>query len=818
MLGARWYKVLYDLWGNKTRTSLIVLSIAAGLFALGMIANSYVILATEVDASYQAINPSTTKIQVNQTFDEDMVHSVRRMKGVKDAGGRTNLTLRYRLKKNGAASDTESAADNTTRWRSLHLFSVPDYDDIRVDKLWPQAGAWPPPRKEILLERASLQAIDAQIGDWLVIEVSDQEQRELRIAGTTHDLSVMPATVGKIAYGYVSYDTLEWLGEPQAMNVIHVVVQNRRDLDETRRVLNEIYDKLEKSGYTIPVRQGPASNDSANDMPIGDTLRVILLMLGAIGAFGLVLSAFLVVNTISALVTQQVRQIGILKAVGARAGQIAGMYLGLALVYGLIALCIAVPLGAVGGYALSKTIAGIINYDLTTFYVTPLAFVLQFVLGLLTPVLAALYPVLSALRLSAAEAMRSEGAGKGQYGEGRLDQLLTQVRSGWMLRLFPRPLMLSLRNTFRRKGRLALTLATLTLAGSIFIGVFSLRASLNRTMNDILGMYRYDVRVSFANRQRIERVDQQAQETPGVKGAAQWTSLSVRRIRPDGSEGDNIALLAPPADFDFFVPNITEGRSLQPGDTRALIINSGVLKKEPDIQLGHDVVLKIGGRQYTFHVVGQVLGMGMMPQVYASYDDIARITHDYGQARDFMMLTEQSDPSSQAQAATMLEAVFSQAGQHVNSAQSRTEEYASVSASFDTIIYLALVMAVLLAIVGGLGLTGTLGTNVIERTREIGVMRAIGAADGAVAQVFIVEGIVIGLLSWLFGAVLAIPMGQLFSQAIGQGFVQTSLTNVYSMEGVSLWLAVVLLVSALASFLPARNASRLTVRDVLAYE
>jgi putative ABC transport system permease protein len=87
-----------------------------------------------------------------------------------------------------------------------------------------------------------------------------------------------------------------------------------------------------------------------------------------------------------------------------------------------------------------------------------------------------------------------------------------------------------------------------------------------------------------------------------------------------------------------------------------------------------------------------------------------------------------------------------------------------------------------------------------------------------VSQVFIVEGIVIGLLSWLFGAVLAIPMGQLFSQAIGQGFVQTSLTNVYSMEGVSLWLAVVLLVSALASFLPARNASRLTVRDVLAYE
>ncbi|MCE1254441.1 MAG: FtsX-like permease family protein, partial [Anaerolineae bacterium] len=135
-----------------------------------------------------------------------------------------------------------------------------------------------------------------------------------------------------------------------------------------------------------------------------------------------------------------------------------------------------------------------------------------------------------------------------------------------------------------------------------------------------------------------------------------------------------------------------------------------------------------------------------------------------------------------------------------------------------SIVVLLLSMAMLLALVGGLGLMGTMSINVLERTREIGVLRAIGAPNQGVSQVFIFEGIAIGILSWIFGAILALPMSQGLAQLVGSAMMGTALSYSYSMEGLWLWLVVVIFLSALASFIPARSASSLTVREVLAYE
>ena len=113
---------------------------------------------------------------------------------------------------------------------------------------------------------------------------------------------------------------------------------------------------------------------------------------------------------------------------------------------------------------------------------------------------------------------------------------------------------------------------------------------------------------------------------------------------------------------------------------------------------------------------------------------------------------------------------------------------------------------------------GTMSLNVLERTREIGVMRAIGASDGAILKIVIVEGVLIGLLSWLLGTIMALPLSQLLSDAVGASIFQTPLSYTFSLGGVELWLGTVLVLATLASFWPARNASRVTVRDVLAYE
>jgi len=183
-----------------------------------------------------------------------------------------------------------------------------------------------------------------------------------------------------------------------------------------------------------------------------------------------------------------------------------------------------------------------------------------------------------------------------------------------------------------------------------------------------------------------------------------------------------------------------------------------------------------------------------------------------------MVATEKDDAAFQSQVARTLEERFKRVGLQVAATMTTGQIRASNIFQFNVLFTFLLIMAILLAVVGGLGLMGTMSLNVFERTREIGVMRAIGASDGAVLQNVMVESTIIGVISWLLGAILALPLSKLLSDAIGIAFIQKPLSFTFSTGGVLVWLILAIVVAALASFLPARNASRLTVREVLAYE
>jgi putative ABC transport system permease protein len=132
--------------------------------------------------------------------------------------------------------------------------------------------------------------------------------------------------------------------------------------------------------------------------------------------------------------------------------------------------------------------------------------------------------------------------------------------------------------------------------------------------------------------------------------------------------------------------------------------------------------------------------------------------------------------------------------------------------------YLLLTMALLVAVVGGMGLAGTLSISVIERMREIGIMRATGALTSAIFGIFVGEGISLGVLSWLLVVPLSYPGARLFSAALGLALFQTELEFRYSVPSVVAWLVLVVVLSALSSLWPAWRAARVSVREALAYE
>jgi putative ABC transport system permease protein len=802
MFRARWYKVINDLFGNKTRTLLIVLSMSVGLFAVGIILSARAILSEGLAQSFAAINPSSGTVRTAELFDENFIESVRSMKDVQEADARRQISARVQTK--------------SGEWKNLTVFVVADYDDIRVNKVTSQSGAWPPPEREILIERAALSVIEAQVGDVVLVRFPNDTERKIHIAGTAYDPAQLPAQIDGTPYGYITFDTLEWFGEPYGFNELHVLATHAEDKVWAQQVVNRVKDKAEKSGYTIPL----SMIAEPGQLPMNDVLQGILLLMGLLGVLSLFLSIFLVVNTVSALLTQQKRQIGVMKAVGGSTIQILGMYLVMVLAYGALALLIAIPLGMYGARELSSALAVFFNFEIHSMEVPLQTFIIQVVIGLVLPVLASLVPFISSLRISAAEAMSIYTTSKGRFGKNWVDQLLSGANLWFMRNLSIRSILLSVRNTFRNKGRLTLTLITLTLGSATFISVFNVRASLSSTVEDMIKWFNCDMMLTLDRSYRSDKVQLEARNVPGVTKTDVWIHLPTRLVRSDDSESGMIYMFAPTVGVDSLIvsPTIAEGRWLAPGDDNAVVVPSAFLQDEPDLKLGGDIILKIYGKEYTFKIVGSYVGMAFMPVVYANYDYMTKITNRVGEA-DALMVTMQSHDDAYVNAATSaLEDHFERIGVRVSMIATINNERRDAEVSFDAIVALLLVMAILLALVGGLGLMGTMSINVLERTREIGVLRAIGASNRSVAQVFILEGIVIGLLSWLMGSILAIPMSQGLNQALGQAVMGVPLTYSYSMPGLWLWLVVVIFLSVLASFIPARNASRLTVREVLAYE
>ncbi len=793
MVSPRWRKVIRDLWAHKTRTALVVLSIAVGVFAVGMIANTQVILSRDLAKAHAATNPAHAILYI-QPFDEGLVRTVRNMPEVQDAQGRRSFWVRLKT--------------GPDEWVNFQLQAFADYGDIRINRVWAQSGAWPPQRREVLLERSSLSATKSKVGDTLLIETPNGQKRQLRIAGLVHDLAQVPTAFWGGASGYVTFETLEWLGEPRTYDDLYITVaDNALDKDHIGQVTEQVKDRLERSGWGVYSTEIPEPAKHWAD----DVIQALLLLLGALGSLSLLLSGFLVVNIITALMAQQVRQIGIMKAIGARRRQIMAMYLVTVLTFGMLALLAAVPLGALGARALIGYTASLMNFDIVSSGIPLQVIALQSTVGLFVPLLAALYPVIAGTRITAREAMSEYGLGKGRFGTDPIDRLIEHVRG------LPRPLLLSLRNTFRRKGRLALTLSTLTLAGAIFIAVFSVRASLFSELDAALDDLDYDVEVDFNHPYRTAQLVREALRVPGVVEAEAWGFAIANRQRSDGSQSESIRILAPPSTAGMVQPSIQRGRWLRAEDRAAIVVTSDFLQAEPDLEVGDEIVLRIGARRTTWRIVG-VAGRIGNPFAYANYRHFARVMGSAGYAGLLVVQTERDDAGFQAQAARALEERFKRVGVQVAATMTMGQIRATNIFQFDVLFAFLLAMAILVAVVGGLGLMGTMSLNVLERIREIGVMRAIGASDGAVLRVVIVESIIIGLLSWVLGAILALPLSRILSDAVGVVFIQKPLTFTFSQGGVLVWLIVAVIIAALASFLPARNASRLTVREVLAYE
>ena len=790
-------KVWRDLWRNKGRTIIVILSIAVGVMAVGMVTSMNKLVIDQMAQSHIDSNPSHGLIYVAGIVNEDTIRSLANIPGVKEIEGFSEADIRWKT-----SLDAE--------WEDGHIVSYSDFEHQQFDRLLLLEGNWPD-GKLVGLENAHIESFNAPgIGGNIYVDVNDRA-RSLTIDGLVRNPFEWPLPFGWNAAFYVSQDTFEWIAGYRGADRLRFTLDEYSE-DNVHLISDRINDKLKKQGMSVGFVEVLHPDEHYLQEMINGVGMVLTIM--AIGSLGL--STMLVVNTMNALIAQQIPQIGMMKAVGGLRRQITTLYLASIFIYGLLSLILAVPIGAYAGNALAQWMLYLLNVPEIPFAILSGVFALQIVIGLLTPLLAGLYPVLQGVAIPAAKAISQSGLGRGKYGLRLLDRLMSKIRG------IPRMAALSIRNTFRRPGRVILTLLTLTISGAFFIMVFATQYSFVQTIDKIFAGFGYEVQINFEQYQRIDEIVPLIESRPNVANAEMWTFRTADARIPGasgpGSEYE-VFVRGVPSASPLFNPEMVAGRMLDPGDKQAILLNQKLAGKM-GVKVGDEIIIDMpdaGDTQWT--VVGLVFDLNGRDQntAFANIEVLNRALHNVGNSAVAMIQgTDQSLATQKAIEADLRE-YFEAKGKGISYSAAAIEDREQASAQFGILTQILMIMTILMAIVGSMGLSGTLSINVIERRREIGVMRAVGASSRDVGFVFTGEGLILGLTSWALAVPIGLGVGPMFVVALGN-VIDFPAQYYLSLQGVWIWLGIVLVLSVLASWVPARRATRISVNESLAYE
>ena len=799
-MGVIWYKIWFDLWHNKTRTLLAVLSVAAGVFAVGAIFGLSDQLGTTMDQSHQSVMPPHINVALYDLVDRDTLMSLEQITGVAGIEPYNNLSAMYKL----------HPQDD---WRQA-VIQVREYQTQKYELVQLREGNWPKAKNDIGMERMAALSKGLAIGDSVMFKVGDQE-RTYEITSLIRHPFVPPPQFMDLSFFFASGPGLERFGIPDGKFNSFYVRVTPYSSDHAKEVATAIKDKLAKQNIRVGgfMYQDPNRHWGRSFM---DGFTMVQQMLAVLCVL---MSAILVYNTLSNLITQQTNQIGILKAIGGRAGTIIGVYLVSAFVFGLLALIIALPLGAIVAFGMSRFFLNLFNIDYNQFHISTQAVIFQVACALAAPLLAGLPPIIQGANITVRQAISSYGLGGG-FGSNWFDRAVEDIGRRWL----PSHYATALGNMFRHKGRLLMTELVLVTAGTAFIMVMSLNSSSMRTLDNIFARSRYDTLLQFGQNQRLEHVSVLAASVSGVEktelhlvqSASMYISGQLVK-----EAGISTSIEGIPTGSDFFKPMIVAGRWVAPGDGRAIVITRDVAKRN-GIKLGDTVTLDLGelGKDQ-WQVIGFYdpifAGVFSSETIYAPLHSLYMATKKYNQGSILYVRTSSHTAAFADDVTAKLKELFDQRSMKVSQTQTQAALRATNDFQFVMVIDMMLGLSVIVALVGGIALMGALSIGVIERTKEIGVLRAVGARSRTILGVFVMEGLLQGILSWLIAVPISFAASPALAEALGKAMFGATLDYQYNWPAVGIWLVVMLVVAALASLMPANTATRISVRDSLAY-
>jgi putative ABC transport system permease protein len=792
-------KVIRDLTSDIPKNLMLILAIAIGVFGVGAILGAHNVLTREMTANYMGTNPASATIEIEGDISKQILDGVRSLPGVKAAERRATVSGRMKIE---------------NRWYPILFFVIDDFQNMNVGTVRHISGPRSPNQGAMLVERTALTVMRAKEGDHLVVKTAYGFEHSLKITGTVHDPGLAPAWQEQAGYAYISMSTLKALGETDGFNLLRLQVsENELSREHITRKAEEVADWLTKQGLHVHEIQVPPPGMHPHQSQMTAVLSIFTIFSFMI----LVLGSILVATSMATLMVKHVRQIGVMKTVGGSSIQIGGMYFFMMLILCTAALIVSIPLSRLAAIGFYSQIATLLNLEITDSSIPVSVLLIQIGSGILIPMLVTSIPVYRGSRISIRAAL--DNFGISSSNQGSFARFLSRVG------IFSDTYRLALRNAFRQRSRLALTIGLLAAGGAMFMTALNVSDAWDINLKRIYTQRLYDQDIRLSNRiapgtllEIIKRVD-------GVKTVEGWDyastsvgregSYEVTKTYPDKGHG-SFSILALPVNSTLVNPTITEGRWLYTEGTNEVVLNQ--LARNTEMKVGDEIELSLDGKPTEWKIIGFTEDVGSAATAYVSIKTFADLNNTPGKIGTLRIAYTDRSRDFASERNREIDLLLEKRNISVSSSTPVWLLHNAVAAHMKVLVNSLLAMAVLMAIVGTIGLTSTISMNVLERTREIGVMRAIGATPMKIRSLIVSEGFTIGLLSVVIAFLVSLALSYFMGRFIGHISFRTTLTLTISATAIMIWLGIIVFGSYLASIIPARKANKVTTREALAYE
>jgi putative ABC transport system permease protein len=795
-MNTRWRKVAADFREHRLQILLVAIILVLGTAGVIAALNARAVLAREIDQSYRHANGADIVLWFDKV-DTPLAELVRSRPGIGAVDARATAFIRVAAK--------------SGEWFPARLTVLSDFANQTVNLVHrdvagtADSGPWPGGRDGIFIEQSGASMLNVKEGELLRLRTPAGEPVAVSVTGFIHDPAVAPSTQDRMIYAYVTPAVAKSLGQKGDLDQLLVKLKRRGRMSEVSEFADDLSAWL-KGQDVVPLRVDAQSNTHPHAMLMTAMLRVLEVL----AAIAFVCSATLAACVISLWMRREARQVGIMKTLGARSSQLAGQYLALVVPVVMVAVGLALPVGAAIARWVVRYHQALLNIDVANWSVPRPLIAIELAVAIGVPLLAMAFPIIRAARLSPRRAIQDPGivAPRGPIAlTSRLIKMPGNRR--WSF---------ALRNSFRRPWRLALTLLALSAGGALLLTTHNNYENLMRVIDAALANRGHDIEMQLQRPAPAAQLEALARSVPDVEVAEAFRRAGVSLVAEDDGavavrEGRRMLLVGYSIGTQLLTLPIQEGRWPATADSDAVVINRQVQEAKPGVRVGDELIAKFHERTTKLRVVGIVEEIGG-PVIYALFPAFERVT-GLGDASSVVRV--KASRNREQLVAGALEQALLDAHFIPNFINTKTEFRASLEEHFAVVGSVMRMIALASALVGAITLIATVSLGVLERAREIGIIRALGAKPRSVAALFLLEGGAVAILSALLSIAGGIYFARLLNGMAARQLLHVAVPFYHSRIGLAVLSGGAVLVVG-GVWLSVQRLLRVPVREALACE